>query len=373
MTGGTPPRDQTLLGVVFAFDVESLGPEQAFVRAWQLWMERLDAAELCGAALYDGALALPGLPLITVIAVSGPRATVGYVHDAFAAPDLAAYPGIAPITHRFIDGPQLPRERLVLRGYVSDEGQFVPRHEGIALGEIARHAGWAFGSPPPAATPLPLPPRPAAPSVPAADLAVQATQALSASRTEGATQVMLRLWQSSFRAGPSTDRRRRIFALVGTLLILASLGFLALRFSAKLTEASNQKHPVATKPAHSRTTNGPLLVVAPLALRIYCTPGRVAQFTISNNGLKPLTWSSNGADFDPPLSISAVNGTIAPGASEVVMLTASEYVVSPQTAHLAVTSNGGTAHVTLTIGNCALPTATPTPSKHLSPTPTTLP
>ncbi len=372
MTSGMPPRDQTLLGVVFAFDVESLGPEQAFIRAWQLWMERLDAAELRGAALYDGALALPGLPLITVIAISGSPSAVNYVREAFAAPDLAAYPGIAPITHRFLEGMQLPRERLVLRGYVNDAGQFVSRHEGITLSEIARHAGWAYATSMPSSAPAPAP-RPATAPAPPVDPAAQATRAMRASHTEGATQVMLRLFQSSFRAGNPIDRRRGLFALVGTLLILGSLGFLALRFSAKLNAANDHKHPVATKPARSHSSNGPLLVVAPLALRISCTPGHISQFTISNNGVQTLKWTSNGEDYDPPLSISAVSGTVAPGASEVVMLTASEYVVSPQTVPLVITSNGGTARVMLTLGNCPLPTPTPLPSMHVSPTPTTLP
>jgi hypothetical protein len=363
MSGGMPSHDQTLLGIVFAFDVESLGPEQAFVRAWQLWMERLDPAELRGAAMYDGALALPGLPLITVIAVSGTPAVVGYVADAFAAPDLAAYPGIAPLSHRFIEGAQLPRERLSLRGYVNDEGRFVARHEAIPLDEVARHAGWYYSPP----TPPPAPPRPVV-SPPAVDPAVQATQAMRAPRNEGATQVMLRLWQTSFRGKP-TDRRRGAFTIAGVLLILGTLVFLGLRLSGQMAGASGAPRPTATHPAHT-AASGPLLVVAPLSLRLSCTPGRLTRFTISNSGTASLVWSSNGADFEPPLSLSAVSGILASGASQSIMLTISQYVIPAETARLDLTSNGGTAQVLLAIGNCPLPpTATPKPRPQPTATP----
>jgi hypothetical protein len=336
MAGGMPPHEQTLLGILFAFDIESLGPEQAFLRAWQLLMERLDPAELRGAALYDGALALPGLPLITVIAISGPQSVIRYVHEAFAAPDLAAYPGIAPIAHRFLEGSQLPRERLIVRGFIDDGGRFMPRNEAVPLAEVARHAGWQYGVAP---TP-PVPPRPA--PTPPPDPAVQATRAMHAARTDGATQVMLRLWQSSFR---------RIFAIVGTALIMGSLAFLGLRWTAHLAGASGATHP--TPPAtRTHSAVGPLLVVAPLALQVACTPGHLSQFTISNNGTRDLTWSSNGADFEPPLSLSAVGGTIGPGKSQIIMLTASTWVIPPQTATLTLTSNGGTANILLAIGGC---------------------
>lgn len=352
MAGGMPPHEQTLLGILFAFDIESLGPEQAFLRAWQLLMERLDPAELRGAALYDGALALPGLPLITVIAVSGSQAVIRYVHEAFAAPDLAAYPGIAPISHRFLEGTQLPRERLIVRGFVDDAGRFIPRNEAVPLAEVARHAGWQHGAAPPSTT-LPRP----APEPPP-DPAVQATRAMHAARTDGATHVMLRLWQPSFRGVPS-DRRRRIIAIAGTLLVVGSLAFLGLRWSAHLAGASGATHPTPTHATRTHPADGPLLVVAPLELQIACPPGHLSQFTISNNGTRTLAWSSNGADFEPPLSLSAVSGTLAPGKSQVVMLTASVWVIPPQTATLTLTSNGGTANILIAIGGCE--TATPAP------------
>jgi hypothetical protein len=351
MAGGMPSHEQTLLGILFAFDIESLGPEQAFLRAWQLLMERLDPAELRGAALYDGALALPGLPLITVIAVSGPQAVIRYVHEAFAAPDLAAYPGIAPITHRFLEGAQLPRERLIVRGYLDDAGRFMPRNEAVPLAEVARHAGWHYGAPLVPSTPTPTQPPQDAPPDPAG----QATRAMHAARTEGATQVMLRLWQSSFRGTPP-DRRRRIFAIAGTVLVVGSLAFLGLRWSAHLAGASGATHPTPTHAPRTHATDGPLLVVAPLALHLACTPGHLSQFTISNNGTSNLTWFSNGADFEPPLSLSAIHGTLGPGMSQTIMLTTSEWVVPPQTATLTLTSNGGMANVLLAIGGCQTPT-----------------
>lgn len=351
MNGGrSSPGEQTLLGIVFAFDVESLGAEQAFLRAWQLWMERLDPAELRGAALYDGAIALPGLPLVTMIAVSGPAHVVSYVREAFAAPDLAAYPGIAPITHRFIEGAQLPRERLVLRGFVNDQRQFVARQEDIPLDVVAQHAEWGYSRP----VAAPLPPSPPMPIPAPVDATAQETRALHAAPTEGATQVMMRLWQSSFRAGSPVSRHRRLFGIVGTILIIGSLGYLGMRLTLHLANA--QATPTPTGGA-----SGPnaVMVVAPLALRLPCAPGQQTQFTISNNGNTPLIWQSNGAQFEPPLSLSLVNDTIPAGDSEVISLTASEFIATTQRAQLIITSNGGTAQVQISLGGCPRATTTP--------------
>ncbi len=170
---------------------------------------------------------------------------------------------------------------------------------------------------------------------------------------------MLRLWHTSFRGAPP-DRRRSILSIIAAFLILGVLILAGVRFSAHLVGASGTPHPTVTRPAHTAIAPGPLLVVAPLALRLSCTPGRVTQFTITNNGTQLLMWSSNGADYEPPLSLSAVSGSLAPGAAEVIMLTTSQYVIPAESARLDLTSNGGTTHVLLAIGNCRLPT-TPTP------------
>lgn len=276
ISGISSPEEQTFLGIVFAFDVESLGAEQAFLRAWQLWMERLDPAELHGVALYDGAIPLPGLPLITVIAISGPSHAVAYVREAFAAPDLAAYPGVAPITHRFIEGHALPRERLVLRGYINDHQQFVPRQEDLPLGDIARHAGWDYTRP--STAPAPLPPRPAPPAPPT-DAAVQETHAMRSAPTEGATQVMFRLWQSSFRASQPTVSRRRILGIIGAVVLVGCLGAVGLHFATQQVHA--QTTPTPTVP-HSNAA-GAVLIVAPLATHLaIISNGGAVQVQISN-------------------------------------------------------------------------------------------
>jgi hypothetical protein len=350
------PTDQTLLGIVFAFDVESLGPEQAFIRAWQLWMERLDPAEMRGVAIYDGALPLPGLPLITVIAVSGPSHAVAYVREAFAAPDLAAYPGIAPLSHRFIDGLDLPRERLVLRGYINDLHQFVPQQEAIPLFDIARHAGWPVAKSTDQQAQSPPPERPRAP---VADAAGQETRALQTARTDGATQVMMRLWQSSFRAEGPAVNRWRLYAIIGLVVIVGSLGLLGMRIAAQLRAPRATPTPTGQQTTPLTHSTNAILVAAPLTVRVPCTPGETTRFTLSNNGAAPLIWSSNGAQFDPPLAFSVMSDTLAANASETIVLTTREYVTTSQVARLNITSNGGTTQILIMMGACRAPTATP--------------
>jgi hypothetical protein len=342
---GTAPGEGTLLGVVFAFDVESLGPEYAFTRAWQLWMERLEAGELHRAALYDGALSLPGLPLITVIAISAAAPTIAYVREAFAAPDLAAFQGIAPLSHRFLDAPQLPRERLVLRGYVSDDGQFRPMQEDIPLRAIASHAGWPLegAKPEPAIETLVTTDLPATRGDPTS----QATHMIHAAPPiEGATHVMMRLWKPTFRPDPASDQRRRLAAIIGAVIVLLALAIVATRVSAGI--AGRQALPTATLPG---TTPG-ALVVAPLTLRLPCVPGQLTQFTINDNGPARLIWASNAATFEPPLSFSDVSGTLAPGDAQVVTVTTSETITDAHTTQLQLTSDNGSATITLIFGGC---------------------
>ncbi len=345
---GIAMGEGTLLGVVFAFDVESLGPEYAFTRAWQLWMERLDTSELRRAALYDGALALPGLPLITVIAISAAAPTIAYVREAFAAPDLATFQGIAPLSHRFLDAAQIPRERLVLRGYVSEAGQFLPTQEDIPLRAIADHAGWPLQSPE-SASQVAKPP-PSGPTNVTIDPASQATHMIHAvPPTEGATHVMMRLWKPTFRPDPSADQRRRVVGVIGAVVVLLALAIVATRVSAGF--AGHGATPTATPPGNTVSA----LVVAPLTLRLPCVPGQLTQFTINDNGPALLTWASNAASFEPPLSFSDVNGTLAPGDAQIVTVTTSEVISDAHTSQLQVTSDNGTAIITLIFGGC--PTA----------------
>ena len=151
---------------------------------------------------------------------------------------------------------------------------------------------------------------------------------------------------SAVIAEPNHERaqRRRLFGIIGTILILGSLAYLGMRLTLHLANA--QATPTPTSGANA------VMVVAPLALRLPCTPGQQTQFTISNNGAQPLIWSSNGMQFDPPLSLSLLDDSIAPGNSETILLTTSEYVATPQVAHLTITSNGGTAGVVVAMGGC---------------------
>ncbi|HKD74080.1 MAG TPA: hypothetical protein VKB76_01240, partial [Ktedonobacterales bacterium] len=148
---GSAHADQTMLGVVF--NSEKLDMEQAATRAWQLWMQRLDPEEMRGAALYSGAMIFAGGRPVYVIAVSGASAIIQYVRAAFAAPDLLAYPGIAPISQRFVEAHEMPREQLGLRGYISTQGQFRPVDPQEGMEEDAG-AGWGYAgrrTPPPGA------------------------------------------------------------------------------------------------------------------------------------------------------------------------------------------------------------------------------
>lgn len=346
MTAKPHVAEASILGVVF--DAEPLGAERARFRAWQMWMERLDPAEMRNAALYDGALLLQGNHQIVVIAVSGSPAVIAYVRDAFAAPDLAAFTGIAPISHRFLDEQSLPRERLVLRGYINDQHAFVAQQDEGHLIAIARHAEWLVVDPP--APPV----APAAPSRPAAmspeQMARVETVTMQATKLDGATQVMMRLWRVSSSSRRAADRRRRVlFGTLGTALILLAVGIIVFKFATQLQARGLNKHPTVT-PAK----NAVLMVVAPLSLQIPCQPGSPDQFIISNNGTGDFTWTSNGTRFAPLLAMSAANGTLAGGDSQVVIVTASQRISAKHVATLLITdSSGGTARVTLNYGGCA--------------------
>ncbi|HKD76686.1 MAG TPA: hypothetical protein VKB76_14375, partial [Ktedonobacterales bacterium] len=306
--------------------------------AWQLWMQRLDPAEMRSSALYSGAMIFAGGHPVYVIAVSGAPAIIQYVRAAFAAPDLLAYPGIAPISQRFVEAQEMPREQLGLRGYISAQGQFRPIDRQEGMEEDASGAGWNYEG-------RHTPPSGAFVS---ANLEREATSTFQAQRLDGATRIMLRLWNPSHATPPRNDRGRRIlFAVIGTVLILASIGLLASYLAGRTLGQSSPTTPQQQAPA---------LVVAPLALRASCTPGILAQFTISNNGTQSLIWSSNAAQFEPPLSFSAISGTIDPGGSEIVQFTTSDYVVTTSTDIINLTSNGGTAKITITVGGCTPPT-----------------
>lgn len=345
MTAKPPAAEASILGVVF--DAEPLGAERARFRAWQMWMERLDPAEMRNAALYDGALLLQGNHQIVVIAVSGSPTVIAYVRDAFAAPDLAAFTGIAPISHRFLDEQSLPRERLALRGYINDRHAFVVQHEEGHLTAIARHAEWLIADPPsPNVAPAPLS-RSAAMS--SEQMTRVETVTMHATKLDGATQVMMRLWRVSPASRRTADKRRRIiFGAIGTMLILIAIGIVVLKFATQLQAHGLNKHPTVT-PAK----NAVLMVVAPLSLHIPCQPGSPDQFTISNNGGADFTWSSNGAHFAPLLAMSAVTGSVAVGDSQIVVITTNEPIAAKHVDTLMITASSGiTARLTLTYGGC---------------------
>ncbi len=333
---GSGQADQTMLGVVF--DGEKLDMGQVEARAWQLWMQRLDPAEMRGSALYSGAIIFAGGRPVYVIAVSGTPTITQYVRAAFAAPDLLAYQGIAPISQRFVEAHEMPREQLQLRGYISAQGQFRSIDRRERMEEDAADAGWSYEGRRPHSSG----------TLASTSFEREATSTFQAQRLDGATRVMLRLWKRSGEAPPRGDRGRRIlFAVIGTVLILSSIGLLAFYLAGKTLGQSSPATPQPQEPA---------LVVAPLALRADCTPGVLKQFIITNNGTQPLIWSSDAAQFEPPLSLSAISGTVDPGSSEVVQFTTSDYVVTKSTDVINLTSNGGTAKITITVGGCTPPT-----------------
>lgn len=365
---GTNRGEGTMIGVVF--NAEGLDVAGAASRAWHLWMQRLDPHELRGTALYDGATLHAGDHHVYIIAISGSAQVVRYVRDAFAAPDLLAFPGVAPISHRFIAANELPRQDMELRGYIGNGGELQPLRHDRQLAKNAQRASWAYAPPPesesltpsrPNASQTPSRPNPASlPHMPAyrPEPAHEPTTMLQAAPLDGATQVMLRLWKPSFSANDrNTTSRGRILAIIGTLLILGSFALIGLRFAGK---TQGQSLPVTATATPSRPSNGPEMIVAPLALRAPCVPGSQGEFTISNNGNQPLNWQSNGAQFEPPLSLHAISGTVNPGNTQTVSFTTDELVITQSVDTLNITSDGGQANVAITIGGCTAPTATPT-------------
>jgi hypothetical protein len=338
--------NSTLLGIVFdAGDLTDDSPDmrtqKALIRAWQIWMGRLDSQELRGAALYDGPWQFKGGRLGVVVAISGSPQVIRYVHAAFSAPDLNSFPGMAPSNQRFVFEDELPREHIHIRGYLSQEGAWLAQDPTSPLNAVAQQAGWQVQSLP--VNPPPSRPIVQQPPVPLnSDVTAVETQMMKTVEVEGATQVMLRLWKSSFdpkRA--NADRRRMIVGLVGVALILISIGFIGLRVMAK--DNGNTQSP----PVHQAS-----MVVTPLQLNAPCEPGQTSEFTVHNNGDVPLNWSSNGALFSPILSFITLSGTVEPNGTQTVYFTTTQYLTIPSTDTLDITSNGGTAHMQITVGAC---------------------
>lgn len=359
--------DEGMLGIIF--DAEAYGHERGARRAWQMWMERLDPSELRGSAFYEGALLFAGNHPVVMLAISAPPRVIAYVRDAFAAPDLAAFSGIAPINVRFVEGADVPRERLTLRGFINQQGKFAAQPDALHLVDIARYADWPYVAP---LSPPSAPIERARYNVDPYDIEQEETRAVQATRLEGATQVMLRLWRSSYNPGSRSDRRRRLtFAVVGIVLIASSLGWLAFRL-AKASQIPIQV-PGVVHATHTSVAVGPLMVVAPLEVRVPCQPGQTAQFTISNNGATSLVWTSDAAQYSPPLVLNNLKGSVSDGDSQVVQVTTSEYVVSQQLITISLMSNGGDARVAFTLGGCVVPTVPPTPTLEATETATPSP
>ncbi len=341
---------RNLLGI--AFNADGLDLEQAEERAWQMWMERLDPQELRGSAFYDGPVLLPNGKRALIIAISGPRAAVAYVRDAFAAPNLAAYPGMLPVPLRLIDSNDLPRERLELVAYIDAQGALLATTEDTLLHNLAQHAHWPVSQTTPQALPR-VPQRLAQ-----TEVSGDATRAMQALRLDGATEVQLRIWKPSYRSRQH-PRQRLLFALLGTMLILVSAGIIAARFLPQTSLAKGLPiSPTATMTATAvsafapANVAAPIMVVAPLTLKISCVPGKYSQFIISNNGTLALSWTSNGMLFAPRLTISAINGQIPPGASQVIQVTLGQSIKTGELITLVIQSNGGTARIGLTLSNC---------------------
>jgi hypothetical protein len=333
------PRNGTMLGVVF--DAEALGVSRAVAGAWQMWMERLDPAEMHGVALYDGLMTLAGGQHIVIIAVSGSPQPVAYVRDAFAAPDLLAFPGIAPVSHRFIGADQLPREQLTMRGYIDATGQFIPADPQSPLIDIARHAEWPFATLKVPASHAPSARR----RPPPADADERHTQHIRALDLDGATRVMMRLW----RAPSITEVHKR--QRTGLMLRLMGIAIAVTVIVASVTVLAG-----TIIQASGRSTNKPdPVTIAPLSLRVPCTPGVLTQFTITNDSTGTISWSSNGTSFEPPLSLSAVSGTLLPGDSQVVQITTIALVVPLQSLALTVTAASSTIMINITYGGCTPP------------------
>lgn len=340
---------QTIVGI--AFDAEELGLGQAERRAWQMWLERLDPAELHGAAFYDGPWLLPSGKRVLLIAISGPQPVVKYVHDAFAAPDLVAFAGILPATQRIISAQDLPRERLEPMAYVDERGTLVLSEVAQDLRDIALHARWSVISATPS-HPIPQMQSSKAKASGSYQPSSSDTLALKAPMMEGATAMNLRIWRPSYRDRPRRSRRL-LFGIIGTLLILTSAGIVAARLLLKQSLAHGITTPLPTATAtYGPQPLLPVMVVAPLSLTVPCVPGRKTQFVISNNGLGELDWSSNAAFFAPRLIVSAVDGVITPGSQQIVQVTLGQVIKGQQTIDLVIQSNGGETQIVLTIGAC---------------------
>lgn len=342
----SPTHNTTILGVVFS--AAGVTTDQALVRAWQMWMERLDPTELRGTTLYDSVVHFANGQSAIIIAISGKPASIAYVQEAFAAPDLLAFPGIAPINQRFIIGQALPREQLVLRGHIDNQHRLLIHDAHSLLMSIISLTDWTY-----ALAPTPVRPftQPVAP--PPMDIPEEATRAFQATRLDGATQVMFRLWRPPNIAlvqDSSARRRRVLFGLIGTAVILLTVGLITFQVYGKNT--SKVTTPPAIIPTSTTAPGVAMIAVAPLAIHADCTPGKVQQFTINNTGTAPLAWSSNGASLQPALSFSAIAGTLQIGESQTILLTTTQSIYQAKTVELTITSNGGNTQITITLGNC---------------------
>ena len=337
-------ESETIVGI--AFDADELGLEKAELRAWQMLMERLDPQELRGSALYHGPVLLPSGKHQLIVAISGPQNSVTYVRNAFSAPDLVAFPGMLPIAQRIINANDLPREYLSLVGYINDRGALLLTDWKTELVPLAQHARWQLSN---HSQPLPN----LSLLAPESDNQPEHTHSLRVARTDGATQTNMRTFQRTNRERPLA-RRRLVFALIGTLLILISLGIVASRIIARQLLAKDLNHtPTVTQPTAPPTAiPQAILVVAPLNLKVPCQVGHTTQFIISNNGTADLEWSSNGALFAPRLQLTQTSGTIPPGDSLSIQVGLGQVVKNPQQVVLVIQSNGGTLQITATLGVC---------------------
>jgi hypothetical protein len=97
----------------------------------------------------------------------------------------------------------------------------------------------------------------------------------------------------------------------------------------------------------------PQLYVQNLSVQLLGACGTSVTDNIGNTGGQPLDWSAT--TDDSAISVSPTGGTIAPGLTNIpITISASSSANINQPGHVYITSNGGTATITINWGGCIL-------------------
>lgn len=334
-------QNTTILGIIF--EAQQYAHEYAVMQAWQIWMERLDPAELHGSAIYEGLLYFADGTTVIILVVSGSPASIHYVRDAFSAPDIAAFPGLLPMSQRFIPNTLLPREQLTLIGYITKEGFFKVEVERPYLADLAQLAGWSISTVPKQAQQA----LQTVQSRSTADIAIESTRQLQSVQLDGATQYMLRLWKTSYRHTTKHHSKQRtvIIILISLAVVFLTLGILAFSMLSR-TKATN---------------NAPTFSISEQPVRIPCDGNRYTQFIITNTSSTSLVWSNNGIALPSDIIMNPQQGIIPPHSSQIVILSNRSLIVNAdglqttQTARhytIQIQTQTQTAPVDIVYGGC---------------------